>query len=208
MRISVVIAVCLGLLFGVATARAGEARVMLVFGDSLSAGYGISARQAWPALLGEALARRGDGWQVVNASVSGETTAGGLTRLQAALAAHRPALVLIALGANDGLRGLPLAEAERNLARMFEAAKDAGARVHLVGMQLPPNYGPEYTAAFAAMYPRLAQAFATGLTPFLLAPVAARGELFQPDRLHPTAEAQPAIAEQVLRDLEAGALLR
>ncbi|XZG69768.1 arylesterase [Chitinibacteraceae bacterium HSL-7] len=171
---------------------------VLVWGDSLSAGYGIRADQAWPALLGKKL---GPGYRIVNASVSGETTAGGRTRFPAALKSHHPGLVILALGANDGLRGLPVAEMQKNLAGMIEAAQKAGARVHLVGMQMPPNYGDAYTQAFAGVYPALAKQYKLTLTPFLLAPVIERPELFQPDQLHPTAAGQPLLADMMARDL-------
>lgn len=174
---------------------------MLVFGDSLSAGYGIAAGDAWPARLEQLLAAEGKLWRVVNASVSGETTAGGRTRFHAALESARPRLVVLELGANDGLRGLPLAAAEANLAYMIETAQRAGARVHLVGMQLPPNYGPDYTDGFAALFPRLAGQYKTGLTPFLLAPIIERPELFQADQLHPTAEGCGLLAQQMRQDL-------
>ncbi len=182
-------------------ARAGDPAVVLVFGDSLSAGYGIAATDAWPARLEKKLRAEGRDWRVVNASVSGETTAGGRTRLLAALASHQPRLLVLELGANDGLRGLPLAEAEANLAFMIEAAQRSGARVHLVGMRLPPNYGPDYTDGFAALFPRLAERYKTGLTPFLLAPIIERPELFLPDQLHPTAEGCELLAQQMWRDL-------
>ncbi|WP_222846718.1 arylesterase [Chitinolyticbacter meiyuanensis] len=176
--------------------------VLLVFGDSLSAGYGIAAKSAWPTLLEAELKRQGKPYRVVNASVSGETTAGGVTRFPQALKLHRPRLVILELGANDGLRGLPVKDAKSNLANMVKTAQKAGAKVHLVGMQMPPNYGPDYTAAFAAMYPAIAGEYKIGLTPFLLAPVITKPTLFQPDQLHPTAEAQPMLMQMIARDLK------
>ncbi|UXY16747.1 arylesterase [Chitiniphilus purpureus] len=192
----------LALWLGLITApvRAAEP-VLLVFGDSLSAGYGIAAQAAWPRLLDQTLKQQGKPYRVVNASVSGETTAGGRTRFPAALKQHKPTIVVIELGANDGLRGLPVKTARANLAAMIEAAQRSGAKVHLVGMQMPPNYGPDYTAEFAAAYADLARRYRTGFTPFLLAPVIARPDLFQNDRLHPTAEAQPLLARMLARDL-------
>ncbi|BCL74360.1 arylesterase [Jeongeupia sp. HS-3] len=175
--------------------------VLLVFGDSLAAGYGIAANAAWPVKLEAELAQRGKPYRVINASVSGETTAGGLTRFPQALKMHSPKLVILELGANDGLRGLPVTKSRANLAAMIAAAQKAGARVHLVGMQMPPNYGQDYTRDFAAMYPALAKQYRTGLTPFLLAPVINRPDWFQPDQLHPVAAAQPAIATMIARDL-------
>ncbi|GLS04971.1 arylesterase [Chitiniphilus shinanonensis] len=185
----------------VPAARAADP-VLLVFGDSLSAGYGIEAKAAWPNLLGTELARQGKHYRVVNASVSGETTAGGRTRFPTALKQHSPSIVILELGANDGLRGLPVNAARDNLAAMIAAAQRAGAKVHLVGMQMPPNYGPDYTAAFAQIYPALARQYRTGLTPFLLAPVIERPTMFQNDQLHPTAEAQPLLAKMIAADLK------
>ncbi|MCX7206126.1 MAG: arylesterase [Proteobacteria bacterium] len=190
----------LGLSVCMASAQAA-APLILVFGDSLSAGYGIAAQAAWPALLDKDLAKQGKAWRVVNASVSGETTAGGLTRFPQALKTHQPKMVLLQLGANDGLRGLPLAEMEKNLGSMIKLAKTSGAKVHLIGMQMPPNYGASYTQGFAAIYPRLAKQYSISITPFLLAPVIKNAELFQTDQLHPKAEAQPLLMKMVEKDL-------
>lgn len=190
----------LGLSVYMASAQAA-APLILVFGDSLSAGYGIAAQAAWPALLDKDLAKQGKAWRVVNASVSGETTAGGLTRFPKALKTHQPKMVLLQLGANDGLRGLPLADMEKNLGSMIKQAKASGAKVHLIGMQMPPNYGASYTQGFAAIYPRLAKQYSISLTPFLLAPVIKNAELFQADQLHPKAEAQPLLMKMVEKDL-------
>ncbi len=172
------------------------AKTILVVGDSLSAGYGLRPEQAWPSLLAGRLAEQRLDYSVVNLSVSGETTAGGRSRLAPALQAHRPAVVVIALGANDGLRGLTLGQMRGNLDAMIAAAQKAGARVLLAGMRLPPNYGP-YADEFQTTFADLAQARKIALLPFLLEPVASRPELFQPDNLHPTAEAQPLILEHV-----------
>jgi acyl-CoA thioesterase-1 len=188
---------------GPAAARANtarEAKVVLVFGDSLSAGYGLRSAEAWPSLLQQKL---GDGYTVVNASQSGETTAGGLTRLPAALQHYRPSLVLLELGGNDGLRGLPLASAEKNLASMIELSRAAGARVLLIAMELPPNLGEEYTARFRGLYVSLARSFHLPAPPFLLEHVAEHRELFQADQIHPVASAQPQLLENVYPALAA-----
>ncbi len=178
---------------GLAQAAGG----VLVFGDSLSAGYGIPAEKSWPALLDARLQQEKWPQRVVNASVSGETTAGGRTRLPAALKQHRPAVVVLALGANDGLRGLPLAQTRENLIAMTRLARQSGARVLLVGMRLPPNYGPEYTREFNALFAAVAKQEQIALLPFLLEPIALDEAAFQSDRLHPTAAAQPKILEHV-----------
>ena len=181
---------------------AADTRALLVYGDSLSAGYGLAAGEGWVDLLARRLAGSHPGWRVVNASISGETTAGGATRIAGDLAAHRPALVIVELGANDGLRGLPVELAQANLERILDAAKAAGARVLLVGMQMPPNYGPEYTAAFAAMFETLSASHADAFVPLLLAPVATDRAMFQDDNLHPTAAAQPLLLDHVWPALE------
>ncbi len=181
---------------------AGAADTLLIFGDSLSAGYGIAAGQSWPALLAERLQQDKLPFTLVNASISGETTAGGRSRLPALLRQQRPAVVVLALGANDGLRGLPLSESRANLTDMVRAAKAAGARVLLVGMRLPPNYGPGYTRDFAALFTSIAKQEKTALLPFLLEPIALDDSAFQADRLHPTAAAQPRILEHVWLNLE------
>jgi len=179
---------------------AGLARAddkILVFGDSLSAGYGIAIEQSWPSLLGERLRQEKFPLTVINASISGETTAGGRSRLPALLKRENPRFVVIALGANDGLRGLPPQAMRANLDAMIAAAQSAGARVLLAGMQLPPNYGPDYTQRFVAVFRDLAQQRRIALLPFLLEPIALDDAAFQPDRLHPTAAAQPRILNHV-----------
>jgi acyl-CoA thioesterase I len=175
---------------------------ILVFGDSLSAAYGIARVRGWVALLAERLERERSDYSVVNSSISGETTAGGVARMPKALAQHKPAILILELGANDGLRGLPLEQMKQNLASMIEQAQKASARVVLVGMRLPPNYGPEYTRAFDSAYPELAKRYKTALVPFLLEDFAEKMELFQPDRIHPTEEAQPLMLEQVWKALQ------
>jgi acyl-CoA thioesterase I len=187
----------LALAWLVVAAQAAPAadRTILVLGDSLSAAYGLRPDQGWVALLQKRLRTQGYGYKVVNASVSGETTDGGLQRLPRALELHKPAVVILELGANDGLRGLPVTGTRRNLERMVALAKKAGARVVLVGMRMPPNYGPRYTAEFAAMYDQLATREKLPLVPFFLEEVALRQELMQADGLHPTAQAQPILLD-------------
>lgn len=182
--------------------QAGEAPVVLVFGDSLSAAYGIDPAAGWTALLQRRLRERGHPHQVANASISGDTTAGGLTRLPAALERYRPAILILELGANDGLRGLSLEQAKRNLARMIDLGRQAGARVLLLGMRMPPNLGPLYTGKFRAMYLDLAQEKGVPLVPFLLEGVARDPQLMQADGLHPNAAAQPRLLENVWPALE------
>ena len=176
---------------------AGERRTVLVMGDSLSAAYGLATEQGWVALTAARIAERAPGWRVVNASISGETTAGGRARVVDALARHRPSVVVIALGANDGLQGLPVDAMRRNLAYMVGAAHGAGADVLLVGMQMPPNLGPDYTRAFADSYPMLAGRFDIALVPFLLEPIATDRDSFQDDNLHPVADAQDDLRDHV-----------
>ena len=176
-------------------------RSILVYGDSLSAAYGIAQARGWVALLGERLKRERLDYSVVNASISGETTAGGRARLKAALERHRPAVVVLELGANDGLRGLPLEQMNDNLAAMIREAQAAGARVLVVGMKLPPNYGPDYTRSFEAAFGEAAKRHKTALVPFLLEDFAEKPELFQGDRIHPTEAAQPLMLERVWKEL-------
>ena len=165
-------------------------------GDSLSAGYGIRPEQAWPSLLGARLSDKRLDYSVANLSISGETTAGGRSRLAPALKTYQPAIVVIALGANDGLRGLPLAQMRDNLNAMVDAARSAGARVVLAGMRLPPNYGP-YAADFHSSFVDIAKAKKAPLIDFLLEPLNTKPQLFQSDNLHPLAEAQPLILDHV-----------
>ncbi|MEZ5498010.1 MAG: arylesterase [Steroidobacteraceae bacterium] len=164
-------------------------------GDSISAAYGIAAEQGWVSLLQARLRTQGYGYRVVNASVSGETTEGGRNRLPRALQRHRPAIVIIELGGNDGLRGLPLDTTRANLAQMIKLSRRAGARVVLLGMRLPPNYGEEYGNAFAALYAELAQSPDVELVPFFLDGVALEPGMMQPDGLHPGAAAQATLLQ-------------
>lgn len=188
-----------------ARAAAPAERTLLVLGDSLSAEYGLSRGSGWVALLEQRLVRERKAVKVVNASISGETTSGGRSRLAALLAQHRPSHVIIELGGNDALRGLALSNTEDNLAWMTQAAQKAGARVLLVGMQVPPNYGPDYSRRFAALFGNVARAHKAALVPFLLkgvgdVPDAARW--FQADRIHPNEAAQPRMLDNVWPELK------
>ena len=174
---------------------------MLVYGDSLSSAYGMPERHGWAALLEERLKRERPDYSVVNASISGETTAGGLARLDKVLERTRPAIVVLELGANDGLRGLPIAAMKKNLAAMIERAERGGARVLLVGMQLPPNYGSDYAGSFQRAFAELAKAHKAAYLPFLLEGFGERPEMFQPDRVHPTERAQPIVFRNVWKAL-------
>jgi acyl-CoA thioesterase-1 len=178
-------------------APAAAQKTILVLGDSLSAAYGIAQAHGWVALLGERLKLERLDYIVANASVSGDTTAGGRSRLGAALEHNRPAIVILELGANDGLRGLPVAQMKANLDTMIGESRKAGAHVVLVAMRMPPNYGPDYTDAFAATYYELAKSRGTALVPFFLEDLVYKPELFQADRLHPTEAAQPLLLERV-----------
>jgi acyl-CoA thioesterase-1 len=178
---------------------------ILVVGDSLSAEYGIARGSGWVARLGTRLAERGVSAEVVNASISGDTTSGGRARLGALLQRHRPNLVVLELGGNDALRGLPLNSTRDNLRAMAQAAKAAGARVLIAGMQVPPNYGRRYADDFARLFAEVAREEGAALVPFLLAGVAdvpQAESLFQPDRIHPTAEAHAIILDNVWPVLE------
>jgi acyl-CoA thioesterase-1 len=170
---------------------------ILIFGDSLSAGYGIPIEQSWPALLAKRLEDNRPRYSVSNASISGETTAGGRARFEEALNRVQPAVVVIALGANDGLRGLPALQMRLNLVAMIRAAKAKKARVLLVGMKLPPNYGPDYARQFEESFTAVSRAEKVPLLPYLLEPLGTTLDNFQADGLHPTASAQPAILNHV-----------
>jgi acyl-CoA thioesterase-1 len=187
-------------LLAAAGAQGASARKVLVVGDSLSAEYGIPRGSGWVALLETRLARERIAATVVNASISGDTTSGGRARLPALLARHKPQVALIELGGNDALRGLPLASTEANLRAMVRAAKAAGARVLIAGMAVPPNYGRQYGEDFIALFGTVAKAEGAALVPFLLAGVADvpnADDLFQPDRIHPKAEAHPRLLANV-----------
>lgn len=189
---------------GFSPARAAEP-TLLVLGDSLSAEYGLPRGSGWVTLLEQRLARERKALRVVNASISGETTFGGRSRLPALLAQHQPAVVIIELGGNDALRGLALDATRANLAWMAQAAKKAGARVLLLGMEVPPNYGPDYTRRFAGLYRQVARSEQTALVPFFLKGVADGPEptrWFQSDRIHPNTEAQPLMLNNVWPELK------
>jgi len=179
-----------------AYAATGE-RTLLVFGDSLSAAYGLQAEQGWVAQLQRRLHSQGYGYRVVNASVSGETTSGGRNRIERALSQHKPRLVVLELGANDGLRGLPVKETRDNLAFMMDAIKRSGAKVLLLGIRIPPNYGPQYTQAFGDIYAGLAKEKKAPVLPFLLEGIALDERFMQPDGLHPNAQGQPLVLANV-----------
>ena len=187
-----------------APASAPRERVILVVGDSLSAEYGLRRGSGWVALLEQRLATERITARVVNASISGDTTSGGRSRLPALLKAHQPALVVIELGGNDALRGLPLASTRQNLEAMAQASREAGAKGLLVGMQVPPNYGRQYTQDFERTFREVAQSQRLPLVPFLLAGVADRPDAeawFQADRIHPLAVAQPRMLDNVWPEL-------
>jgi acyl-CoA thioesterase-1 len=185
-----------------AAAEGTGARALVVFGDSLSAGYGIRVEDGWVALLERRLAAQGYGYRVVNASVSGETTAGGLARLPRVLDRHRPAIVVVELGANDGLRGLPLAELRHNLTALVTRARAAGVRVLLVGTIMPSNYGPRYTEQYLDTFAAVARAEHVALVPSLLAGIAPEERNLQADHMHPSAAVQAQLLDTVWAGLE------
>jgi acyl-CoA thioesterase-1 len=174
---------------------------VVFLGDSLTAGYGLSVEEAFPSLVEKRLAAAGLPVRMINAGVSGDTSAGGLARLDWLLA-QKPAILFVCLGGNDGLRGLPLESTEANLRAIVERARGAGVTVVLAGMQMPPNYGPEYTTGFRALFPRLAKEHDLTFVPFLLEGVAARAELNQRDGIHPNAEGQKIVARTVAEAIE------
>jgi acyl-CoA thioesterase-1 len=181
---------------------ANAAPTILVYGDSLSAAYGIPRDQGWVELLQRRLSEQGYSHRVTNASVSGETTSGGLSRIDATLQETRPDLVIIELGANDGLRGLPVVEMKRNLASMIQAAQQQRAKVVLLGMRIPPNYGPAYTKEFFEAYQQLAKDYKLPLVPFFLDGVAGNRSLVLDDNLHPSAAAQEKLLDNVWPELQ------
>jgi acyl-CoA thioesterase-1 len=190
-------------LIAASLAAKAEAPVILVFGDSVSAGYGLArVEQGWVALLQTRLKEQEYGYQVVNASVSGETTAGGLARLPRALMLHHPQIIILELGANDGLRALPIEQMRANLARMIDLSAAAGAQVLLLGMRMPPNYGPDYTEQFRQCYSEVARAKKVPLVPFLLNDIALSPHLVQADGMHPNELGQPQLLANVWPSLK------
>jgi acyl-CoA thioesterase I len=187
----------IGLMFIALPNAVASDHTILVFGDSLSAAHGLRPEQGWVALLGTRLKAQGYEYRLINASVSGETTTGGLARLPRELRLTRPGILILELGANDALRGLPLALARQRLAAMIREAEAGRIRVLLLGLLIPPNYGPRYTRQFADMYPSLARQFHTTLVPFLLKGVALDPRLMQPDGLHPNARGEPLVLDNV-----------
>jgi acyl-CoA thioesterase-1 len=185
----------MGLLFIALQNAVASDRTILVFGDSLSAAYGIRPEQGWVALLTQRLQSQGYGYEIVNASVSGETTSGGLQRLPRALQLHRPGIVVLELGGNDGLRGLPLGTTRENLGQMVRLSQQAGAQLLLVGIRMPPNYGPRYTEEFAGIFPALAKQYHLPLVPFFLQNVAQDPSRMQEDGVHPNALGEPQVLE-------------
>ncbi len=185
-----------------AAQAAFAAHTVMIFGDSLSAAYNLSAGEGWVDLLDKRIAGTGMPWHVVNASISGETSSGGASRLAADIKRNRPAIVVIQLGTNDALRGLPIAGIRDNLERMIRMVRQARAEPVLVGLMIPPNYGIDYANEFRGLYPALAAKHRIALVPFLLDGIANKPHLFQRDQLHPTAAAQPRIADNVWPAIE------
>jgi acyl-CoA thioesterase-1 len=182
-------------MLGFAAPTPAAAPKILVLGDSISAGYGLAANEGWVSLLQNRLKSQGYGYRVVNASVTGETTTGGLARLPRALSLHRPVIVVIELGGNDGLRGLPLDTSRANLQKMIDLSREAGAAVLLLGMKIPPNYGPRYASEFERLYADLARRNKLAFEPFFLDKIALAEGMMQEDGIHPTAKAQPIMLE-------------
>jgi len=183
------------LCFGLAAGAAGQPPTVVVFGDSLSAGYGIDTDESWPSLLQARLREEGHEHRVVNASISGETTQGGVTRIERVLADFEPDIVILELGGNDGLRGFPPAKIRDNLSAMLTAVSDAGATPVLLGIRIPPNYGPRYTRSFEAIYAELAEEYEAPWIKFFMDGVALNDALMQDDGIHPNAEAQPLLLD-------------
>jgi acyl-CoA thioesterase-1 len=190
------------LVLSAAASAAADDAAILIVGDSLSAAYGMEIGESWPSLLQQRLDQDGHAYRVFNSSITGETTEGGRTRLPKLLEKHAPAIVIVELGGNDGLRGLPLEVTRDNLSAMIEMSQVAGARVLLAEMRIPPNYGRAYTEAFNGAYTVLANQYSVVLVPFLLQDIALEPGMMQSDGVHPTAAAQPVILDQVWRELE------
>jgi acyl-CoA thioesterase I len=194
-RVLVVFCLCLPLC-------AGAAPLIMVFGDSLSSAYGLPQEAGWVSLLKKRLQQERLDYQVINTSVTGETTRGGLSRIAQSLATHHPAIVILELGGNDGLRGQPVEATRDNLEGIIKACRLHGAKVLLIGMRLPPNYGTAYTEKFQSIYPELAKRYRLPLTPFMLEGFGYDPAMFQPDRIHPAAAAQPIILDNVWKTLK------
>ena len=186
----------------IAPTTASARQVILVLGDSISSAYGIDKEQGWVALLQQRLDSQYPGWQVINASVSGDTTRTGLKRLAPALDAHRPAILIVELGGNDGLRGLPFSEIRKSLSGIVETARQSDVQVLLAGIRLPPNYGEAYNSIFTGIYSEVAGKYDISLVPQLMYQVAEKSELMQEDGIHPTAEAQPQLLDNIWVELE------
>lgn len=178
-----------------------QAGTILVLGDSISAAYGMDLERGWVALLQQQLSEQQSGWRVVNASISGDTSAGGLQRLPALIERHEPDIVIVELGGNDGLRGYPIAQLRSNLTQMIEISRSQGAGVLLLAMEIPPNFGARYTGLFRDSYAEVARATETALAPFILEGIALDSDLMQADGIHPTASAQPRLLDNVLPHL-------
>ena len=184
------------------TTAAVQAKTLLILGDSLSAGYGLSQQQSWVHLLQQKLDQQDSGWSLINASISGETSGGALARLPALLQQHKPTAVLIEIGGNDGLRGFPVNRLRQNLQQLIELSKAAVATPVLMQIRIPPNYGPRYTEQFVAVYAELAEQHRLKLWPFFMDNIAVRPELMQADGIHPNAKAQPIIRDFMLPFIE------
>ena len=180
------------------TAAAVQAKTLLILGDSLSAGYGLSQQQSWVHLLQQKLDQQDSGWTLINASISGETSGGGLARLPALLEQHKPDYVLIELGANDGLRGFPVPQLETNINAMVTQIKAQQSKALLMQIRIPPNYGPRYTKLFTDLYPKVSKEQQIPLWPFFMETIALKQQWMQADGLHPNLEAQPVIADLML----------
>jgi acyl-CoA thioesterase-1 len=196
-----VLALGLALAAAALPARSAEPPVILVLGDSLSAGYGLAPGQGWVSLLQQRLKKEGYGHRVVNASVSGETTDGGLARIDRALATHDPGIVILELGGNDGLRGLPVSRVEANLGKLVTKSRAAGAEVLLLTVSMPTNYGPQYTSSYRKIYDGLRSRYEIGVGALMSNDMALDLDYFQPDGIHPNADAQPFLLDNVWRQL-------
>jgi acyl-CoA thioesterase-1 len=196
-----VLALGLALAAAALPARSAEPPVILVLGDSLSAGYGLAPGQGWVSLLQQRLKKEGYGHRVVNASVSGETTDGGLARIDRALATHDPGIVILELGGNDGLRGLPVSRVEANLGKLVTKSRAAGAEVLLLTVSMPTNYGPQYTSSYRKIYDGLRSRYEIGVGALMSNDMALDLDFFQPDGIHPNADAQPFLLDNVWRQL-------